>query len=229
MAGLGKFIGISLVFHMLFLFALLGIRTQAEPYGSSVYEVSIVSLPSAGGHASSRSVYTRSMDRLHAHKEALPEPGKEMSIKGKAIDIKPPEIKPPEYMAAALGTSSPETTQAKIPGGSNLSKEVGVMGGNRIAVYKSIIRNIIRKRWKVPPEMAISRGTLKASYMIKISRNGGVLDRKLIMSSGNRPYDRSILMALNSIDRLPVPPLELIAGSDTLEIIMTFTSEEMED
>ncbi len=231
MAGLGKFIAISLVIHILFLSVLLGIKTQAEPVGSSVYEVSIISLPRLGNNNVKRAkmVYSKgvSINRLHVHKEILRGPGKEMTINKGTINIKSPEIKLPKYMTAMAGTTGPGHTLHIPSEKTGLSN--GTMGGNDIAMYKLLIRDVIRKRWKVPPEIAVSRNPLKASYMIKISRDGHVLDKKLIMTSGNQPYDLSILMALNSITSLPVPPLRLIAGSDTLEIIMTFTSEEMKN
>ena len=65
--------------------------------------------------------------------------------------------------------------------------------------------------------------SLKTTYLLRVSRSGELLDKKLLVSSGNNPFDRSVLLALSSVSAFPVPPLALIAGRDAVEITMSFT------
>jgi TonB family protein len=58
--------------------------------------------------------------------------------------------------------------------------------------------------WQIPEGVTISPN-LKATYDIRISRSGDIISKKLVVSSGNRPYDRSVEIALSRI-KLPPPP-----------------------
>ena len=90
-------------------------------------------------------------------------------------------------------------------------------------IWKSQVRALVDGFWKTPPEISIMDMSLKTTYLLKISRSGELLDKRLLVSSGNSPFDRSVLLALSGVTRLPAPPLVLIAGRDTVEITMSFT------
>jgi TonB family protein len=82
---------------------------------------------------------------------------------------------------------------------------------------------LVQRVWKAPPEIALIDRTLKTTYLLRISRTGELLDKKLLISSGNSPYDRSVHLALSSLKRLPQPPLFMVAGQDSVEVTMSFT------
>jgi len=230
MTSLVRCIGISLIMHFILFSAIVSFHTSANTvHIPSVYEVSIVS---AIGSASGERVRTKSLKSYRKKrislKKRLPNPKKVGAIETSPLTLKAPDIKSSKSLKSvpkekvSTETSGPYTSKATA----DINK--GIVLGNEITLYKMRIRNIIRSNWRVPPEIALSQGTLKASYMIKVSRNGEVLDRKLVMSSGNQPYDASVFMALNSVKGFPVPPITLIAGADALEVVMTFSSEELE-
>ena len=62
--------------------------------------------------------------------------------------------------------------------------------------------------------------------LLRISRRGSLLQKKLLVSSGNVPFDRSILIALGRAIRFAAPPLILIAGEDWVEVTMSFTHQK---
>jgi TonB family protein len=76
--------------------------------------------------------------------------------------------------------------------------------------------------WKPPPEMDIMDMSLQTTYLLRVSHDGELLQKKLLVSSGNTPFDRSILTALNKTTHFPPPPPGLIAGQDWVEITMSF-------
>ena len=79
------------------------------------------------------------------------------------------------------------------------------------------------QRVEDPPEISVMDTSLKTTHLLKISRSGELLDKKLLISSGNSPFDRSVHLALNSVTTLPPPPLVLIAGQSSVEVTMSFT------
>ncbi|HEY9161725.1 MAG TPA: TonB C-terminal domain-containing protein [Desulfomonilia bacterium] len=69
-----------------------------------------------------------------------------------------------------------------------------------IGIVMARFRNV----WQIPEGVPI-RPDLQATYTIRISSTGDIISRKLLVSSGNRPYDRSVEIALSRI-KLPPPP-----------------------
>lgn len=224
MTSFSKFVVISFVLHLILFLALVDITISGKvlPSAGGVYEVSIVSekdISKTGKlRASPKRVYRARPKRATGLKGV----GKELALKEKAPDLSPKEIAPP-------AKKEPDTEYGESPniirhpardGGARVS-------GNNVAFYEARIKEIIKGHWRVPPEIVVLKSSLKATYMMRIVRNGDVVDKKLIVSSGNKPFDRSILRALNNVKKLPVPPLVLIAGANTLEIVITFSSEEL--
>ncbi len=225
MTRFSKFVVISLVLHLILFLALVDITISGKtlPLAEGVYEVSIVSekdMPKAGKpRASPKRVYRTRPKRVTGLKGV----GKELALKEKTPDLSPKEIEPPAKTEPGTEHGeSPDIIRHPARDGSTR-----VSGSNNVAFYKAKIKEIIKGHWRVPPEIAVLKNSLKATYMVKIVRNGNVVDKKLIVSSGNKPFDRSILRALDNVKKLPVPPLILIAGANTLEIVITFSSEEL--
>ncbi|HHO76543.1 MAG TPA: TonB C-terminal domain-containing protein [Deltaproteobacteria bacterium] len=94
---------------------------------------------------------------------------------------------------------------------------------NPVGVWKSKVMVLVESLWKTPPEISIMDMSLKTTYLLKISRTGELLDKSLLISSGNSPFDRSVFLALHSVTTFPAPPLVLIAGRDAVEVTMSFT------
>ena len=74
----------------------------------------------------------------------------------------------------------------------------------RNEAWAGIVQTRFKQVWQLPEGVPISPN-LQATYTIKISRAGDIVYKKLLMSSGNRPFDRSVETALSRI-KLPPPP-----------------------
>jgi len=92
-----------------------------------------------------------------------------------------------------------------------------------IMIWKTRVRGMVEGVWRTPPEVEVMDLTLQTTYLLRVSRTGELLQKKLLVSSGNSPFDRSVLVALSRIQRFPPPPPSLVAGGDWVEVTMSFT------
>ncbi len=74
----------------------------------------------------------------------------------------------------------------------------------RKEAWIGIVMARFKNVWQIPEGVPISPN-LQATYNIRISASGDIISKKLLVSSGNRPYDRSVEIALSRI-KLPPPP-----------------------
>lgn len=74
--------------------------------------------------------------------------------------------------------------------------------------YAAAIRAMLSQRWIIPAT-AREKTSLSANVRIKLLPGGEVLDANLIKSSGDRAFDDSVISAVRSAGRLPVPSGEL--------------------
>lgn len=226
--------------HAVLVLALVDIdfsRQEIPVY--DVYEVSIVSsAPSGVSSARSVSQKAPAVKKYVYHKgsdeAALSSIKKDSAVRTKEPELKPSDIEPvqksddeepmektPSYVEDDLKQRLKEYESA----GAGASGRTGASGlsPNALNIWKSQVRSLVNSFWKTPPEISIMDMSLKTTYLLKISRAGDLLDKSLLVSSGNIPFDRSVLLALSSVTKLPAPPLLVIAGKDTVEITMSFT------
>ena len=225
------FIGISVVCHALLLAALVDLdfsRAQMTDY--DVYEVSIVSSAPAAGHART-SVKTsgtkKYVYRKGADSSSISTVKRDKALKDHTPELSPSQIAPVKPKEAGTLDDGGYPVEEDLqhpreyqPGGS-LTGAAALP--NPVGVWKSQVLALVQSLWKTPPEISIMDMSLKTTYLLRVSRSGELLDKKLLVSSGNNPFDRSVLLALSSVSAFPVPPLALIAGRDAVEITMSFT------
>ena len=92
-----------------------------------------------------------------------------------------------------------------------------------VLLWKLQVKAMVNGIWKAPPEIPLAEMTLKTTYLLRVSRDGDLLGKRLLVSSGNSPFDRSIEMALSNVRKLPPPPLILITDHDSAEVTMSFS------
>jgi outer membrane biosynthesis protein TonB len=229
MRSLSKFIIISLICHAGLVLAMLDVRFSGKlPDSSEVYEVSIVAgMPPAAGASQGVSIPQgkKYIAPKKAEKVSLGEVKKEKATKESSPSLSPSDIKPevPEEsqdmpyagnLIKPQGQAAAGTGQAHGPAGGTSSE---------IALWKTKVRGMVEGLWKTPPEIENMDARLQTTYLLRVSRTGGLLQKKLLVSSGNVPFDRSILIALGRASRFPPPPLILVAGEDWVEVTMSFT------
>jgi outer membrane biosynthesis protein TonB len=245
MTRFAKFITISLLLHLSLFFILIDINPFDSDGGlmlGSIYEVSIVSEEDMASAIGNSQPWQKIIRENSEKAKELPDATKEISAQEKISDFSLGKIEPPktestsrsDYSSSIIKSFDKKTENTTKTSTDTLStsKPSGKGGSSKtqdkqIGIYKAKVKEIIRRHWKTPPEVAFSRKTLKSTYMMSIVKNGEIVDKKMISSSGNTSFDSSILAALNSVERLPAPPSLLIEDARTLDIVITFTSEEL--
>lgn len=240
MKRLSGYTGISLLAHFLFILALVDVSFSPRDDLSAfdVYEVDIVtSVPSAGKAALSQGTATsgQSSTKKYVYHKGSDQSGisgirKEQGPKEKAPELTAKDLEPLEVkeQERAWDDTAPEAAAGGPPpdtGGTSpgrLGRGPGE-SSNLVSVWKAQVKMVVDSVWKTPPEISVMDTSLKTTYLLKISRGGELLDKKLLISSGNGPFDRSVHLALSSVSKLPQPPLILIAGQSSVEVTMSFT------
>lgn len=227
MARLRKYLIISLVCHLVLILAMVEVNLggrKIDPAG--VYEVSIVAgVPADGGAGSPQSVSIpqgrRYVYSRGAKTATIGEISKEPGGKDRAPEFSPSDIRPETPVETQ---DSPETA-GLIRGQTPAAPGTGRGGGapSEIAIWKGRIRGMVEMLWRTPPEIEIMDADLRTTYLLRVGRAGELIQKKLLVSSGNVPFDRSILVALGKVSRFPSPPLALIAGEDWVEVTISFT------
>ncbi len=229
---LNRYTGISFIMHVVLVSWLMGIGFSArDRQVIDVYEVSIVASAPSRTKEPMKASSTRYVHKKgRAELKSLGEIRKEKALPEVKHKLTPSKIEPPEEQ-----TREPEpehrpempdaASQAQAPHGTVQAGagRVSDEAAYQKAVWISQVMSLVQRIWKAPPEVAFVEKSMKTTYILRISRGGELLDKHLLVSSGNKPYDRSVLIALNSIKRFPQPPSFMMAGKDSEEFTMSFT------
>lgn len=221
----------SIGMHLLLLVAMVDIQFAAKenPF-MDVYEVDIVTdLPSTARPApGAAKAVPLDMKKAEAPK-ALDAIEKEKALPDERPELMPSKIEPPKQEEqvyeppAQAKTDTPPRQAAPPVAGPGRQGRVADENAYLVGLWKSQVKALVDRVWKTPPEIAYVDMSLKTTYILRISRGGDLMDRRLLISSGNSPFDRSIQMALGSIRRLPQPPLVLLGNQGSVEVTMSFT------
>jgi outer membrane biosynthesis protein TonB len=221
----------SIGMHLLLLLALVDIQFSPKPLPSfDTYEVDIVTdVPNAAMPAPNAGKAIPDFSRKSDALKSLDAIQKEKALPDAKAELMPSKIEPPKQEEQAY--EPPQLPKAETPPRATAQPTAGPgRQGNPtdenaylVGKWKSQVKGLVDRVWKTPPEIAAMDMSLKTTYILRISRTGDLLDRKLLISSGNSPFDRSIQLALGSLKRLPQPPLVLLGGQDSVEVTMSFT------
>jgi len=229
MQSLRNFLILSLICHLVLILTLVDIDFSGKKLDTSdVYEVSIIPGVPSGGEAASKSVSIPESKKFIFNKKSehvsLGEVKKERALKEGPPKLSPPEMKneTPEE-GGPVTSSAGNLTRAPVRTGTGVAYGLGGGSASEIALWKARVRNMVENLWKTPPEIEGMDSSLQTTYLLRVSRTGELLQKRLMVSSGNVPFDRSILIALGRVSRFPQPPLVLIAGEDWFEFTMSFT------
>lgn len=221
----------SIGMHLLLLAAMVEIQFAAKesPF-KDVYEVDIVTdLPSSARPAPSPAkAIPLNMKQTDAPK-ALDAIEKEKALPDERPELMPSKIEPPRQEEqlyeppAQAKTETPPRAAAPPVAGPGRQGRVTDENAYLVGLWKSQVKALVDRVWKTPPEIASLDMSLKTTCILRVSRGGDLMDRKLLISSGNSPFDRSVQMALNSIRRLPQPPSVLLGSQGSVEVTLSFT------
>ncbi|HQI81573.1 MAG TPA: TonB C-terminal domain-containing protein [Deltaproteobacteria bacterium] len=213
---------------MAFILAMVEIHVTGRKLDpTSVYEVSIVAGPPSARAGQPAGVSTGRVKKYvftRSQKAAtFGEVRKEREGRDQVPEFSPADIRPespgmtqdmPDAADLIRGQARDAAGASQGPAGAGVSSE--------ILIWKTRVRGMVESLWRTPPEIETMDHGLKTTYLLRVGRAGELLQKKLLVSSGNVPFDRSILAALGKVTRFPVPPLALIAGEDWVEVTISF-------
>lgn len=89
-------------------------------------------------------------------------------------------------------------------------------------LWKNQLMSLVQSIWRETSGNKFDDVALKATYRIRVSRKGDLLDTRLMIPSGNDQFDRSVTLALKKVTDLPQPPFAFANGQDSIEVTMSF-------
>jgi len=93
------------------------------------------------------------------------------------------------------------------------------------SAYYTEVWDRIRREWAFPRELATKKGNLSATIVIKIRRDGKILDAKFEKRSGDKVFDESVWRAIWKAD--PLPPFPQIYSAQVDELGIRFRLAEL--
>jgi hypothetical protein len=194
------FLAISLLLHIGLFAALVLPDFSSRPKTAPVvYEVDIV--PGVPGASVSGGKYRNfSMPSSAPKIKDFGEISRDVPVSDGQSELPSPD----------LDSEPSRSSGAEQPGQLDRQGDSDSSGGSaygevaRKEAWVGIVQSRFSSVWKIPEGVPI-RPDLKATFEIRISQSGEIISKRLLVSSGNRPYDRSVEIALSRI-KLPPPP-----------------------
>lgn len=219
MKSLKVYVIFSLCLHMVFFGAVIFTASRKPRPAYDIYEVSIVAAPAPGYQAQRQRVEPSPRVQTRAVT------GFEQVAKAQAVKDKAPSFKPIDLENAAGRTKAgpppdreePEE-QAFSPGAYPGAGPSAAGQRVRVNMWVAEVQATFRSVWQAPYGVPIKKD-LKASFSIRVARNGEIISKQLLLGSGNVLYDKSVELALNKIRKLPPPP---IGGEAAADYTITF-------
>ncbi len=90
--------------------------------------------------------------------------------------------------------------------------------------YYLDIMDKIKAVWNMP-SIAVGKKNLEMDVVIKIRKDGKLVDINIDKGSGNRIYDESAIRAIRAAE--PLPPIPAVLNKDSIEIPFAFKPEDM--
>lgn len=125
-----------------------------------------------------------------------------------------------EYAAEKAAQERAQAIQ-KIKG-TQLSKGTELTGIDKIQheEYYATLTTHIKMNWALPEWL--SNKKLRASVLVKIDKNGRMISRQILKSSGNQQFDEEALSVINKSEPFPIPPQKFIDLMSEAGIIVNF-------
>ncbi len=140
----------------------------------------------------------------------VPEPPKDIPVpkakpKRKKIEVSKKKIKREDQPKPKKPQLSPEEIKKLLAAGVKPGKTRPPQAGDLPAWYYALVRQAMYDVWDQPAGLSASAG-LVTTVSIRVARNGRVLSRKMVKTSGRTVMDESVMKAAQSISQLKALP-----------------------
>lgn len=250
-----RMIIISIVIHVL-LFCAFFVTTGSSNSGLKmnevVYEVNLVELPqntsqksitsttlaSSNSTSSRKSSNARRISTSSRKKKALPvakRTVKKRSSKSKKLELtsnqqleraiskieKKTKTGKKDYLESAIAALDKKAGTSKPGSRGNTAST----GGLTLRLYQTEVESRIKSQWEYPDAIR-DQNKIEAIILLKINKDGTILDTKFIKRSNDNFFDESVLKAIEKSK--PLPPLPEGYNKNDEEIEINFNLKDLE-
>ncbi len=139
------------------------------------------------------------------------------------------KTKPSKGVSSGKAESVAHVTPSASSGTSEASAAATAPTGEALSLARSAyyaeVWDRIRKEWALPDELVARKGNLGATIVIKIRRDGKIIEARFEKRSGDKVFDESVWRAVWKAD--PLPPFPQIYSAKTDELGIRFRLSEL--
>jgi TonB family protein len=129
-------------------------------------------------------------------------------------------------LVSCASTNTPPITVQQNQSTQQISRGKNLPFSNEMMRYHMDVMNAIDASWRLPKELYAKKDLL-ALVLLRIRKDGTIVDLSVEKSSGNRAYDESITRALRTAEPLPAIPAAL--NTDFVELGFRFMPDTGEE
>ena len=137
------------------------------------------------------------------------------------------KIKRPQGGTVAKSNLSAAEIRRLLAAGARISDHTSVpMGDLWEAGYYNHVHERMYRVWSQPTSLSANAG-ISAEVMIRVQRDGTIVKRDMVRSSGNPLMDESVMKAVQSVAQLNPLPAQCPGSSKDIRILFELTREGM--
>jgi TonB family protein len=146
---------------------------------------------------------------------------------GHKIQKSAKKIKRPQGGTVRKSDLSADEIRRLLAAGARISDHTSIpMDDLWEAGYYNHVHEMMYRVWNQPTSLSASSG-LSAEVLIRVQRDGAIVSRKMIRSSGNSLMDDSVMKAVQSVSKLKPLPSQFEGTSKDIRILFELTQERI--
>lgn len=158
-------------------------------------------------------------------KDMITEPSPDKG--GHKIQVSKKKIKRPQGGTVAKSNLSADEIRRLLAAGARISDRTSIpMGDLWEAGYYNHVHETMYRVWNQPTSLSASIG-MSAEMLIRVQRDGTIISREMVRSSGNSLMDDSVVKAVQSVSKLKPLPAQCPGASKDIRILFELTRENL--
>lgn len=144
---------------------------------------------------------------------------------GHKIQVSTKKIKRPQGGTVEKSNLSADEIRRLLAAGARISDHTSIpMGDLWEAGYYNHVHEMMYRVWNQPTSLSASIG-MSAEVLIRVQRDGTIISREMVRSSGSSLMDESVMKAVQSVSKLKPLPSQFSGSSKDIRILFELTRE----
>jgi TonB family protein len=154
-------------------------------------------------------------------KDLITEPSPDKA--GHKIQKSTKKIKRPQGGTVAKSNLSADEIRRLLAAGARISDHTSIpMGDLWEAGYYNHVHEMMYRVWNQPMSLSANAG-MSAEVLIRVQRDGTIVSREMVRSSGNTLMDESVMKAVQSVTKLKALPTQFSGSTKDIRILFELT------